>query len=233
MRDQYAGDISDMLKYALLRQLGVTGRRLGVAWYYNPTHDGKNDGRHVEYLEDDAWANLDRPLWNALKNLPQRSLKAIEALPIWHEGTQFHSDPVPIASIRRDWCEKMAVSLGDTNLVFVDPDNGLGKTRRHVTSDEIKRLRQPGRCIVLIKFPGRIPYDQQQNTYHSLLMTEAGVENAMTLRTAVHVPGNDGRKHPRCRWFTIVDYTPDCAENLSIFARKLNAIPGASAKIVH
>ncbi len=40
MRDQYAGDISDVLKFAFLRALSGVDRALGIAWYYVPGHDG-------------------------------------------------------------------------------------------------------------------------------------------------------------------------------------------------
>ena len=33
MRDQYAGDISDVLKFAFLRTLAGQDKTLGVAWY--------------------------------------------------------------------------------------------------------------------------------------------------------------------------------------------------------
>jgi hypothetical protein len=44
MRDQYAGDVSDVLKFAFLRALVGTDRRLGIAWYYVPGDDGRADG---------------------------------------------------------------------------------------------------------------------------------------------------------------------------------------------
>ena len=43
MRDQYAGDVSDVLKFALLRALARQDRTLGVAWYYAPGDDGRPD----------------------------------------------------------------------------------------------------------------------------------------------------------------------------------------------
>jgi hypothetical protein len=41
MRDQYVGDISDMLKFGLLRALAANDRKLDIAWYYAPGHDGR------------------------------------------------------------------------------------------------------------------------------------------------------------------------------------------------
>ena len=35
MRDQFAGDISDLRKFAFLRAVTPDKSQLGVAWYYN------------------------------------------------------------------------------------------------------------------------------------------------------------------------------------------------------
>ena len=39
MRDQYAGNVSDVLKFAFLRALAGADRALGIAWYYAPGDD--------------------------------------------------------------------------------------------------------------------------------------------------------------------------------------------------
>ena len=78
MRDQYVGDVSDLLKYALLRRLAAADRGLGVAWYYNQAYDGRNDGRHTEYLGEDKWQALDSWVLSALGDLSERSVTAVE-----------------------------------------------------------------------------------------------------------------------------------------------------------
>jgi hypothetical protein len=59
MKDQYAGDISDVLKFAFLRALAGSDRMLGVAWYYVPGDDGRTDGRHLEWRNEPAWQRID------------------------------------------------------------------------------------------------------------------------------------------------------------------------------
>jgi hypothetical protein len=54
MRDQYAGDISDVLKFAFLRTLAGQDKTLGVAWYYVPVDDGGPDGQHLEWQGEAA-----------------------------------------------------------------------------------------------------------------------------------------------------------------------------------
>ena len=74
MRDQYAGDVSDLLKFAFLRTLAADDRTIGVGWYYNPTHDGRvRDGRHRKDCDEPKWKSLDLVLFNALRKLSERS----------------------------------------------------------------------------------------------------------------------------------------------------------------
>jgi integrase len=81
MRDQYAGDISDLLKFAFLRAIAGDDKAIGVGWYYNSTHDGLQDGRHREYCGEKKWESLDRALLTAqylkLRNALPDHLKAI------------------------------------------------------------------------------------------------------------------------------------------------------------
>ena len=48
MRDQYAGDVSDYLKFSFLKTIVGQTRQLGIAWYYCDRNDGRADGRHRE-----------------------------------------------------------------------------------------------------------------------------------------------------------------------------------------
>jgi hypothetical protein len=75
MRDQYAGDISDLLKLALLREVVEENKTLGVGWYQNPVNDGRPDGCCREHCEEPKWRVLDSALWNALRELPRRSYR--------------------------------------------------------------------------------------------------------------------------------------------------------------
>jgi hypothetical protein len=58
VRDQYAGDVSDVVKFAFLRALTGADRTLGIAWYYAPG----NDGRHLEWRDEAALRLLDPKL---------------------------------------------------------------------------------------------------------------------------------------------------------------------------
>jgi hypothetical protein len=94
MKDQYAGDVSDVLKFAFLRALAGSDRMLGIAWYYVPGDDGRTDGRHLEWRDEPAWQRIDPELHACLSILSERSVAALERLIIWPKGCRFHREPV-------------------------------------------------------------------------------------------------------------------------------------------
>lgn len=235
MRDQYAGDISDVLKFAFLRVLSGSDRRLGVAWYYVPGDDGRPDGRHVEWVDEPAWRRLDSQLHAGLSSLSERTVAALELAPIWPKGTLFHRVPVPSANQRAAWSAHKRSVLEKADIVFLDPDNGLGtETAKYATLSEVQLLRKSQRAVVFITFPGRnLPHDVLVEQLHDKLRTEAGAEGVVTLRTNVSVLRNEGARSyvPRQRWFTIID--PDAAliERARRFSKLLASVPRVRARL--
>jgi len=144
MRDQYAGDVTDLIKIAFLRALCCNQGILGVAWYYAPGDDGRPDGRHLEWRMQLGWRQLDPELFGALSSLPIRSVAALESLPIWPSGTLFHHEAMPLSSLRTAWATRMREALTPATLVFLDPDNGLGSHReKHATYEEVHAFGIP------------------------------------------------------------------------------------------
>lgn len=237
MRDQYAGDVSDFLKFALLRALAGSDRTLGIAWYYGPGDDGRADGRHLEWRNEPAWHALDPAVHAGLSTLPERSIAALEAASIWPAASLFHREPLPYRHMRPDWAKAKRDALAAADIVFLDPDNGLGsETPKHATFSELRLLRRPGRSIVFISFPSRsATYAEQVLRLHDRLRSDADADRVITLRTNVSVPRGDGSAYlvQRPRWFTVVDPDDEIASRLDDFAIALNAVPRAKATIEH
>jgi hypothetical protein len=234
MRDQYAGDVSDVLKFAFLRTLTSTDRKLGVAWYYVPDHDGRTDGRHLEWRTEPAWLHLDKQLHAGLSTLPQRSVDALQRAAIWPHGVKFYKDAIPERTRRSAWGESKRASLDGADLVFLDPDNGLGKaTRKHATYSELQLLRRPGRAIAFISFPGRNKsHPELLSDMHERVRMEAGAENVVTLTTSVSVPSKEENTYiPRLRWFTIVDPDADLIARARTFVSSLASVPRVRAQL--
>ena len=63
---------------------------------------------------------------------------------------------MPTRAERSAWGTRKRKALDGADIVFLDPDNGIGKeSEKHATFSEIRLLRKPGRAIVFITFPGR------------------------------------------------------------------------------
>jgi hypothetical protein len=235
MRDQYAGDVSDVIKFAFLRALTGNDRKLGIAWYYAPSNDGGPDGRHIEWREDEAWRLLDEQLHAGLASLPERSIAALEQAPIWPSGALFHREPMPARIERGDWAARKRNALDGADVVFLDPDTGVGgETEKHATYTEIRLLRRPGRAIVFITFPGRsMKHDALVVHLHKRLMDEVGASNIVTLRTNVSVQTKPGSRSyvQRQRWFTVVDTTPQLTARSQAFATALCSVRRVTARL--
>jgi hypothetical protein len=235
MKDQYAGDVSDVLKFAFLRALAGSDRRLGIAWYYVPGDDGRTDGRHLEWRDEPAWQKIDPELHASLSILSERSVVALERLIIWPNGSQFHGEPVPSREQRKAWASRKRAALNCADIVFLDPDNGLGiEKKKHATFEEVQLLRRPGRAIVFITFPGRSkPHDTLVQLLHERLNHEASAQNAITLRTNISVPrAQSARSYvQRQRWFTVVDPDEVLSARVRSFAKILGTIPRIRVRV--
>jgi hypothetical protein len=235
MRNQYVGDVSDVLKFAFLRALAGADRTLGVAWYYTPDDDGRADGKHREWRDESAWRKLDPELHAGLVALPERTIAALEDAMIWPRGTLFHRDPMPLRADRGAWAARKRAALDGADIVFLDPNNGLGaETEKHATFAEIRLLRKPGRAIVFITFPGRsMPHAALARQLHSRLKGETGTESIITLRTNVSVPRVQGSRSyvQRQRWFTVVDIDADLTARARRFATALDVVPRVTVRL--
>lgn len=233
MRDQYAADISDFLKLSLLRSIVSQKMSLGIAWYYIAGHDRRPDGRHLEYLDETSWRDLDPKLYDALASIrSNRSVRALEQLQIWGASTLFHSDVVESVSKRAAWAEGMANHLKASDIIFADPDNGLSKDgvvhRKSATLEEIKLLSAMERPVILIRFPSRIGTHAEQLEFHHSRLASF---RPLTLRTCVTVRNKNGSASPRIRWFSILNASGEIRRNIRDFKRRLALTKGAKAEI--
>jgi hypothetical protein len=179
MRDEYAGDIGDFGKIALLRHLATNGK-LGVCWYKTTDpRKNKNDGRHIKYLSNETgFRDLEPIVFVTLKRLVEshrRSIAALEQSGLL-PGAVFHDIEVPANSSRQSWAKCMMNKMADCDFVFLDPDNGMeGKqlTNKHVAISEIKALRKENRILVLYHHQSRRPAHEEANSLRTRII-EAG-----------------------------------------------------------
>lgn len=136
---------------------------------------------------------------------------------------------------RHAWGIRKRSALDGADILFLDPDNGIGgETEKHATFTEIRLLRKPGRAIVFITFPGRsMKHDVLLQQLHERLSFETGTENIVTLRTNVSVLRAAGSSSyvQRQRWFTVVDPDTELTVRAQAFARALASVPRVRAKL--
>jgi len=141
MRDNYVGDIGDYYKYILLRALAGQEPllKLGVVWYLYPDKCHPGDGKHTAYLDpakESRFRSCDPVLYDRLKQLiaeDARSVAEVQRRGILPASTAFFAEPLSFDGVmkemrpahRQAWLKQALLTTRGSDLVFVDPDNGL------------------------------------------------------------------------------------------------------------
>lgn len=180
MQDRYAGDIGDFGKFGLLRALASEGLSIGINWYRfgTPARElAVNDGMK---LIPDELASCDQVLADTLRAIstsPSRSIKALEAT-VLVPGARYYSSTVPVEG-RLEWHEKALSTLGDTGLVFLDPDNGLlvksvgkrsAKSPKYAFYEEVTDYVARGQSVVVYNHRSRKKRAVYFNEIHDKLL---------------------------------------------------------------
>ena len=178
MQDRYVGDIGDFGKYGLLRALTGAGQTpslgLGVVWYLYPDECHNDDGKFTGYLCENPrnrsrFRACDPDLYDALHHLVcegQQNVAAVRRRNILPFTTTYYEHPLSYPPrmprserqiIRDSWLEGALQTTIDSDLVFVDPDNGISQTAspwrkkgpKHVFMDDLLRFYQRGQSLVI------------------------------------------------------------------------------------
>jgi len=148
MQNRYVGDIGDYGKYALLRCLVKSGYSLGINWYLTPDESHNADGKHTTYLQKGIHRNYDEELFDCLKELVdnnRRSVFQVQQAMIFPENTLFYDDILEFGGvadvekrrmIRKTWHTNACNQLENSELVFLDPDNGFQVDSVSLTSQK-------------------------------------------------------------------------------------------------
>ena len=182
MQDRYAADVGDFGKLGLLRHLtaGTPPLRLGILWYRVPNESHNNDGGHINYLTSAAKPHADLracdpPLATALAKLiasGTRTIAALQAAAGLPPNTKFHDTPLDLTNTsvaerpttREAWFASALDAAEGTDLVFLDPDNGLeaksatdgqAKIVKYARYEDLEALRARGHSVVVYHHLGR------------------------------------------------------------------------------
>jgi hypothetical protein len=130
MKNQYFGDINDFRKYGLLRTLQrASGLAIGVCWFLTDD-DGAGDGEVRNYLKQARrWRHYDPELYDKLQRLlggeMQRSVSRASEWGLVSGASYFDAGLRDDRLARAEYFEVARQLLRNSDLVFVDPDNGI------------------------------------------------------------------------------------------------------------
>ena len=143
LQNRYFGDVGDFGKYGLLRKIcgitsGGTELSLGVVWYLVPDEGHNNDGKHVSYLDkSEAYCPCDPKLFKSLKNWvesAQRAVIKIQNSDLLPYDTAYHDECLTYENVTENkarldhrcaWLCKAKNEIQESDVVFLDPDNGF------------------------------------------------------------------------------------------------------------
>lgn len=148
MQNRYVGDVGDFGKYGLLRNISKSNLTIGINWYLTLDESGNEDGKHISYLLKDDYKECDNDLHNSLNEIVlqnQRNIESIEKSNIFPNATIFYNQILDFnketnwankMDLRRSWHTKAIERLSGSDIVFLDPDNGLQVKSTSLTSEK-------------------------------------------------------------------------------------------------
>lgn len=186
MQNKYVGDVGDFGKYGLLRALSGpsadgSSTRLGVVWYLVPDENHTADGGRIHYLrlpkgQAPRFRDCDPLLYDTLRALVaggKRNVKSVRACGILPAGTVFYQRPLTFAHLdrtsgtnrgrREAWLRGALEATISCDLVFLDPDNGIGASVlphrkqgvKYAYPDEAHAYLRRGQSVTIYHHLGR------------------------------------------------------------------------------
>lgn len=163
MQDGFVGDVCDYGKYGLLRRVchpEFVNRplRLGMVWHFL-NGQVKSKRSNYSYLrKPEEYCACDPELFRTLAEFSpnERTVANVQSSGrIFPPNTVFFDEPVPSGAAGRNaWFNRALASVEESEVVFVDPDNGVkneeANSPKHVSWGEIRKLRNDGQRSVIV-----------------------------------------------------------------------------------
>ena len=171
MQDRYVGDIGDYGKIGLLKELRSQGLSIAVNWYLVENIDIEKDADGTfkqedgKYLIPEKLKLCDPTLAGILTEIAlsdNRSVKELQQADLISDAVYF-DEPVPMDG-RSDWHYRALEKLKNTDIVFVDSDNGLlvksvgkksAKSVKYTFYEEVRDYLHRGQSVLIYNHRSR------------------------------------------------------------------------------
>lgn len=197
MKDQYVGDVSDFLKYALLRALSDDRDFPASVIWMRTNDDGRGDGQKLGYLSQPSrHRELDPQLFDSLAAMVSqgsRSLGAIEHAGLL-PGAEYMSEVLSDELRQRQRYFERARALSISRpLVFFDPDNGLEvssvskgqrMSSKYLYWDEVQETFARGQSVIVYQHFPRVERQSFVVKIANIAMKLTGAPSVLGLATS-------------------------------------------------
>ena len=191
MQDRYAGDIGDYGKLGLLRKMSEKFS-IGINWYnpgeldFERDKNGKFKQEDGKYRDFKSVKEFDDKLASALETLKgNHSIEMLEKLDLVNNAV-YQNKLVPRENAKRDkWHRAALKKLGECDIVFLDPDNGLlcnsVKTGsplsvKYTYYSEVKDYLSQNKAVIIYNHRSRKKEDLYFSEIIEKLCVETGAE---------------------------------------------------------
>ena len=219
MQDRYAGDIGDYGKIGLLKMLQEHGLSVAVNWYrVDPLEvERKADGSFKQddgkYLIPEDLKVCDRDLADSLVRISKSNNRSVEALEQENviSGAIFYHELMTVEN-RDEWHKHAMEKLEGTDIVFVDPDNGMlvksvgkksARSVKYTFYEEVWDYFQRGQSVLIYNHRSRKPENVYFHEICSKIQKTTGVPESEILtitfpkcsvRDYLAVPASEGHR---------------------------------------
>jgi hypothetical protein len=171
MKDQYFGDVNDFKKYGLLRALSDSGELTTAVCWTLTEDDTRPDGGRIAYLHSPGdWRKFDPVVFDHLRQVVVgqhcREVRAIESSGIIPRCRFFTERVRDHVDQRDQYFDRFFRFAAGADLVFFDPDNGLGvksvergakRSSKYLYLCELKRAYAAGHSVMVYQHYPRRP----------------------------------------------------------------------------
>ncbi|MBU3198261.1 hypothetical protein LL037_21195 [Clostridium estertheticum] len=189
MQNRYVADVGDFGKYGLLRNIAKTNLIIGINWYLTPDESSNEDGKHTSYLQKDEYRKCDEELYYSLSKIileNKRNIDSIQKSNILPNSTIFYNKIIDFhketnwihqRNLRNRWHVKALEKLSSSDIVFLDPDNGLqvkstsltsGKGNKYIGNNELEDYFKLGKSIIFYNHRERKQEEEYLNKFRKL-----------------------------------------------------------------